>query len=107
MHEVALDIFRSPLLMSAKWTRRVTKETATAKHDSERMRLTLVIQVESVNIDLSMATLSMNGRVCRENKHVKVVAAGWAMRDFEGHVNDQGCFRWEATIPSMSKCKIP
>lgn len=60
--------------VDASTYRRVTRETSNLiKHDSERIRMNLVISVEQVNVDLTVNILHLHGRVCRENKHVKVL----------------------------------
>lgn len=80
--EVAEDIWQLYQLIipgdqvEASTYRRITKETSSSvtKHDSERIRMNLVISVEHVNVDLTVNVLHLHGRVCRENKHVKVLS---------------------------------
>lgn len=40
--------------------------------ESERIRITLWIQVDTVSADLSISSLALKGRVCVENDYVKV-----------------------------------
>ncbi|KAL7749338.1 Translation factor pelota [Sorochytrium milnesiophthora] len=54
--------------------RRVQSESSTGSVDSQRMRITLTVEVESVDYDTQAATVSVKGRNTSENKYVKMGA---------------------------------
>ena len=55
-------------------TSKVQSESSTGSVDSQKIRLTLVIRVETVDFDQQVCTLRVNGRVCEESQHVKMGA---------------------------------
>ncbi|KAJ3377098.1 hypothetical protein HDU80_003479, partial [Chytriomyces hyalinus] len=52
--------------------RRVVTESATGSTDKSSVRITLTIQVETVEFDTQACMLRVNGRNVQENKFVKV-----------------------------------
>jgi protein pelota len=48
--------------------------SSTGSTDSQRLRLTLTIRVESVDFDTQAVAVRVNGQVCQENQHVKMGA---------------------------------
>ncbi|KAJ3124438.1 hypothetical protein HK100_011236 [Physocladia obscura] len=63
--------------------RRVVSETATGSTDKTSVRLTLTIQVETVEFDTQACILCVNGRNIEENKWVKM--GGYHTLDLEMH----------------------
>lgn len=62
------DVIRAPTI------RKVRHESATGSTESERMRISLTIQVVDVDFDSLASALRVKGKVVSENKHVKVGA---------------------------------
>ena len=54
--------------------RRVQTETASGKMDSDRLKMTLCLEVERIDIDLTTGVLSLKGKNKTENKFVKIGA---------------------------------
>lgn len=54
--------------------RKIVNETSTGGSTSERVRVTLAIQVEDVHFDAPSGVLRLRGKVCSENKFVKMGA---------------------------------
>ncbi|RKO87059.1 hypothetical protein BDK51DRAFT_6690, partial [Blyttiomyces helicus] len=54
--------------------RRVVSETATGSTDKNAVRITLTIQVETIDFDTQAGVLRIKGRNVEENKHVKMGA---------------------------------
>ncbi|EPZ35645.1 hypothetical protein ROZALSC1DRAFT_28133 [Rozella allomycis CSF55] len=52
--------------------RKVQTESSTGSVDSNKMRLYLTIEIYAIEGDMSMGVIRVNGRVCVENKHVKL-----------------------------------
>lgn len=58
--------------VKSKTMRKVQKETAIGSQVSEKIMLTLTIQVEDVDFDAEGSTIRLKGKNIQENKHVKV-----------------------------------
>ncbi|SAM06297.1 hypothetical protein [Absidia glauca] len=59
-------------MIKATTIRRLQSESSTGSTSSQRIRLTLMITVESVDFDPMVGLLRINGRVASENAHVKM-----------------------------------
>ncbi|KAI8330204.1 hypothetical protein BC941DRAFT_496760 [Chlamydoabsidia padenii] len=59
-------------MIKATTIRRLQSESSTGSTSSQRIRLTLLITVESVDFDPLVGLLRINGRVSSENPHVKM-----------------------------------
>ncbi|KAL3077248.1 hypothetical protein niasHS_013237 [Heterodera schachtii] len=62
------DVVRSSTM------RKVTNETSTGSKTSQRIQITLTIEVETINFDTSVGTLHLKGKNIKENQHVKLGA---------------------------------
>lgn len=60
--------------ITAPTIRKVMKESATGSSASERIRLTLNIDVQSVEFDSIDLSIRVTGQVCQQNKHVRIGA---------------------------------
>eukprot|EP00802_Teleaulax_amphioxeia_P014112 Tamp_14172.p1 GENE.Tamp_14172~~Tamp_14172.p1 ORF type:complete len:459 (-),score=127.42 Tamp_14172:276-1487(-) len=60
--------------LRAETQRKVSSETSTGTVSSERMRITLTIQVETLDFDASLPLLRLKGKNIVENEHVKMGA---------------------------------
>lgn len=60
--------------LRAPTIRKVQQETATGSASSERVRLTITMQVKSFEYDSSVSVMRVTGRVCEENQYVRVGA---------------------------------
>uniref|UniRef100_A0A183C9I2 ERF1_1 domain-containing protein n=1 Tax=Globodera pallida TaxID=36090 RepID=A0A183C9I2_GLOPA len=62
------DVVRSSTM------RKVTNETSTGSKTSQRVQITLTIEVETINFDSSVCALHLKGKNIKENQHVKLGA---------------------------------
>ncbi|KAJ3204593.1 hypothetical protein HDU82_005729 [Entophlyctis luteolus] len=69
--------------LRASTIRRVVSESATGSTDKSSVRISLSIQVESVDFDVQACILRVNGRNVEENKFVKL--GGYHTLDLEMH----------------------
>ena len=62
--------------MKYQTSRRVVSESVTGSTDKTSVRINLTIEVESVEFDVQVCMLRINGRNASENKYVKVNEGG-------------------------------
>jgi len=60
--------------LRAETLRKVSSETSTGTVSSERLRITLTIQVETIDFDATTPMLRLKGKNIVENEHVKMGA---------------------------------